>query len=701
VEQRLLERDALEGHPLERHAVEQRLLERDPLEGNAMVGSRLGGDPVVGDSLVGGSMAVGDLGLSTPRPRARLERRVGGVIAAQLLIATLFAGLAVHRGDLVGRPLAVALLTVAFAVAGMFEMQLELRRHILSFTLVEAVVAIGLFTVGPLGLGIAAAAGEMLDSVASRRAPLKAAFNVSNRLAAATVAAVAFEAIGATDAHDPAAWAAALVAVLCFSLFDGVATAVVMSIAEQTRFHDLFVQSAGAGVLATCAATPVGLAAVALWSEGPLATLLLLPLVIAIACNSRYAVAQRDEHLRFERLYESLARSARLLEFDDALATLAAEARTLGTGTVAYCCAVGLDEVWHGAVADDHGCRRADDAAVAAAVVLAVQRFGREVERDEAPGIACFGADRALALSSQHESGRQVVVVVARAGSGGAARSRVETLEAFTHQAALIVSNAVLHEERAVALAREIDLNRHKSDFVAAVSHELRTPLGVMLGSVHTLERLRGRVSEEQQAQLFDMTLDQGRKLQRLIDELLLVAAAEHSQMPTDREAVDVNELFAAVMQSAAPPAADQIVQHCRIGPIVTDRSKLERILTNLVENARKYAPGGSVELHAAPIDGRVRFEVVDHGPGIPAEDRERVFERFVQLDQSSTRRQGGTGLGLHLCRQLAEVIDGELELTETPGGGCTFTLTITPAEMPDPIVRPFLVRERPREAVG
>jgi two-component system OmpR family sensor kinase len=96
----------------------------------------------------------------------------------------------------------------------------------------------------------------------------------------------------------------------------------------------------------------------------------------------------------------------------------------------------------------------------------------------------------------------------------------------------------------------------------------------------------------------------------------------------------------------------------------------------------------------AVAVDDDVIFTIVDHGPGIPGEDRERVFERFVQLDQSSTRRQGGTGLGLHLCRQLAEVIDASLALTETPGGGCTFTLRMPVApgrksDDPPPVIAP------------
>jgi signal transduction histidine kinase len=74
----------------------------------------------------------------------------------------------------------------------------------------------------------------------------------------------------------------------------------------------------------------------------------------------------------------------------------------------------------------------------------------------------------------------------------------------------------------------------------------------------------------------------------------------------------------------------------------------------------------------------RVVFFVTDHGPGIAPSDRERVFERFVQLDQSLTRSRGGLGLGLYLCKQLAEVLDGELVLTETPGGGCSFCLAVS-----------------------
>jgi signal transduction histidine kinase len=114
---------------------------------------------------------------------------------------------------------------------------------------------------------------------------------------------------------------------------------------------------------------------------------------------------------------------------------------------------------------------------------------------------------------------------------------------------------------------------------------------------------------------------------------------------------------------------------------LTTDGARLRQILSNLVENASKYASDSTIELKVTACAGDgVRFAVVDHGPGIAAEDRERVFGRFVQLDSSSTRAAGGTGLGLYLCRQLAGSLGANLDLAETPGGGCTFTLEIATA---------------------
>src|SRR5207302_2647422 len=119
-----------------------------------------------------------------------------------------------------------------------------------------------------------------------------------------------------------------------------------------------------------------------------------------------------------------------------------------------------------------------------------------------------------------------------------------------------------------------------------------------------------------------------------------------------------------------------------------TDEHKVHQILANLVENASKYAPEGTIAVRVARRPGAVDVSVSDRGPGIPEADRERCFERFVQLDQSSTRRQGGTGLSLYLCRQLVEVLGGTISVSGRNRGGTSFTVRV-PDAGPQPLPSP------------
>ncbi len=221
------------------------------------------------------------------RESSRLPRRVRALIAAQLAGATALALLAVIRGGAFGDPWAVAPLALVFALAGFFGMTLEFHRYRFTFTPAEAVLAVGFFFVGPIGLAVAAAVGECVNMVVQRHGTLKTAFNVSNRLAATTAAGVAFAVFGRADVHEAAAWGAALGAALCFSVLDVVSTSAVLSIVEETRFHDVFVRSASTGLLATLTAAPVGLVALDLAEHGPFVPLLLAPIAIAVALNAR------------------------------------------------------------------------------------------------------------------------------------------------------------------------------------------------------------------------------------------------------------------------------------------------------------------------------------------------------------------------------------------------------------------------------
>ena len=626
------------------------------------------------------------LGVGPGADRLRLmtgvQSRIGLLIIGQLLVAAVFARLTLGAGSNLGGARAIAVLAVAFAVGGSFTMRLEFRRHQCTFTLIEAVLSVAFFVVGPVGLAIAAAAGEGIVIVAHRMSPLKAMFNVSNRLAAATVAAVAFQALGHTDFSDPLSWAAAIAGVLCFSLLDVVATAAVLAIAERAAFYDVLVRSVPTAALVTFAAAPLGPIAYRLFLQNPFLPVLLVPLVGAVALNSRHAAAQRDEHLRFERLYESSARTAHLAGFYEALGLLASEARSLGTGVAAVCCSTDTSGTWVGSFVDDSGTRAASEEIVGALVHTAGRSGNAELQLDGLPDLEPVvpGSQTVLLAAAPADAAGPLVVAVWRAGqSDESAAGRGETLAAFASHASLTSANARLYEERERALAHQVDLNRQKGDFVAAVSHELRTPLAVMLGAMGTMARLEGRIDEGKRQLLMETAVDQGGRLQRLIDELLVVAAAEHETVTVTHRPASVSQMLEQVVRDTSRLTEGRVSAYVGIGidTIVTDPVKLQQILTNLVANAGKYAPSGPIEVRVSRGDGEIHFTVDDHGPGIPVEDRERVFHRFVQLDQSSTRRQGGTGLGLYLCRQLVGLLGGRLVLEEAPGGGCRFTVSV------------------------
>jgi signal transduction histidine kinase len=212
------------------------------------------------------------------------------------------------------------------------------------------------------------------------------------------------------------------------------------------------------------------------------------------------------------------------------------------------------------------------------------------------------------------------------------------------------------------------------------VSHELRTPVAAIIGTIETVARLGDRLDDERRASLLAGAVTYGERLSRVIEELLLVAAAEQSTARVHVSEVDLDAFVQRVVKETSVVTEGRVVATVRPvhGPIRTDEQKLQRILVNLIENAGKYAPEGPIEIEVMAAGARVVFFVTDHGPGIAPENRERVFDRFVQLDQSLTRSKGGLGLGLYLCRQLATVLDGELVLTEAAGGGCSFCLAVS-----------------------
>ncbi|MFL5385395.1 MAG: ATP-binding protein [Longimicrobiaceae bacterium] len=230
------------------------------------------------------------------------------------------------------------------------------------------------------------------------------------------------------------------------------------------------------------------------------------------------------------------------------------------------------------------------------------------------------------------------------------------------------------------------EANRAKSAFLAVMSHELRTPLNAIGGYVQLLEMgIHGPVTEAQREALGRVERSQ-KHLLRLINDVLNLARIESGRVEFMIEAVDL----AALMEEVTPMVEPQLrAKELALGVGVppgtvarADREKVQQILINLLSNALKFTPaGGRVRVDAeAAGEGVVRLAVADTGIGIPAEKQASVFDPFVQVDMSRTRRSEGSGLGLAISRDLARGMGGDLAVESTPGEGSTFTLTL-PAE--------------------
>jgi signal transduction histidine kinase/ActR/RegA family two-component response regulator len=233
--------------------------------------------------------------------------------------------------------------------------------------------------------------------------------------------------------------------------------------------------------------------------------------------------------------------------------------------------------------------------------------------------------------------------------------------------------------------------NRYKSEFLANVSHELRTPLNSILLLSKMLSE--GRIPEEQcrQAQVIH---DAGADLKALIDNILDLSRIEARQMTLVRETVVLRRLVDQVLELMRPQLDEKHLDlQFAVDPdvpesIVSDGEKIRQVLVNFLSNAVKFTSAGHVRvtLKSGEMAGGVRYpvaiQVADTGIGIATDKLDLVFEAFKQADGSTSRRFGGTGLGLTISRELAWLLGGDIRAESTPGAGSVFTLLL-PSELP------------------
>jgi PAS domain S-box-containing protein len=231
-------------------------------------------------------------------------------------------------------------------------------------------------------------------------------------------------------------------------------------------------------------------------------------------------------------------------------------------------------------------------------------------------------------------------------------------------------------------LTEDHRLEEARADFVATVSHELRTPLASIHGAANTLRSRDDQLRSTTRRELLEIVFEQSERLAHLVDQILLANQLSSGGTHVERRDFDPGTVARDAIDAMEPALPREIDLELHLPPSLPrtqgDPERVRQILVNLVENARKYSPGGGrIDVMLSAVDGGVRFSVRDEGLGIPQAEQERIFEKFYRLDASMSRGVGGSGLGLFICRELVALMDGRVWVNSQPGLGSTFTFEL------------------------
>jgi GAF domain-containing protein/DNA-binding response OmpR family regulator len=322
------------------------------------------------------------------------------------------------------------------------------------------------------------------------------------------------------------------------------------------------------------------------------------------------------------------------------------------------------------------------------------------------------GARSLLALPLLREEHLIGGLVVTRNAPGEFSPEVVDLLRTFASQSALAIQNARLFRE-IEDKSRQLEVaDRHKSEFLANMSHELRTPLNAIIGYSEMLQEDAADLGAEQLIDDLAKINAAGKHLLELINAVLDLSKIEAGKMELYLESFDVPGLvrdIAAVIQPLAARNGNRLDVRCpdSIGTMRADLTKVRQALFNLLSNACKFTERGTIALAVTreSRDGEdwMVFGVSDTGIGMTPEQLTRLFEAFSQADAATTRRYGGTGLGLALSRRLCRMMGGDITVESEAGRGSTFTIRLPAhvAEAPEPTPAPAEPAARVGPAAG
>ena len=247
-----------------------------------------------------------------------------------------------------------------------------------------------------------------------------------------------------------------------------------------------------------------------------------------------------------------------------------------------------------------------------------------------------------------------------------------------------LVAIALYQRRQHDTVDRLRELDRLKDEFIAITSHELRTPLASVYGAAMTLQRRE--LADEQRESLLGVIYRESGRLARLVDQVLWASKLETARGMPEIENFDPVELVddvVAAEHAHLPPTVSLTVAMDDAAPrVAADGEKVKQVLVNLIDNAVKYSTDrGAIEVSLRTVEDCVRFSVRDDGLGIPLVEQPRIFDKFHRLDPDMTRGVGGTGLGLYICKQLVDQMNGRIWVASREGEGSTFAFELPAAE--------------------